>query len=215
MAELWWAFAKRDELSQEEGCVDWHGVGDVFSSRVPRLLRAPGYPGSLTAHWTIGCSSCLIIQSSRAARALSLAACLWLPSQELGNPVFEPTLAQMIRTSRALWLLFKLTFLLQLANWDATRLSIPQPREHPSCKVQFRCFHSDVSYTFPVCGKYNRVLSTLNLALVQYGTIVWKRNTSLNWKPWLFETSLVTLATLMPIIAYKCTMASREDTAFH
>lgn len=119
---------------------------------------ALGYPGSLTAPWTVGCSSCLIIQSSQAGQSVEFY-CMSLsgsPARSLETLSLSPCWLKVIRASRALQLLFELTFLLQLATTDATRLSIPQPREHPSCKMQFRCFHSDVSYAFPVCRKRNK-----------------------------------------------------------
>lgn len=81
MTELWWAFSKPDELSQEQGS-GWLTWG-VLSSRGQVFCGALGYPGSLPAPQTMGCS-CLIIQSSQCRVFLHVL--FWPPSQKLGNP---------------------------------------------------------------------------------------------------------------------------------
>lgn len=134
----------------------------VFPSRGPSLLGGSGLswqPHGSSDHGLLFLPN---TQSSRAGQGVE-SCCVSLfgsPARSLETSL-SPCWLKEIRTSRALWPLFQLTVLLQLATMDATRLSIPQPREHPSCKMKVQCFHSDVSYAFPVCRKCNRVLSRL------------------------------------------------------
>lgn len=75
----------------------------VFPSRVQVSWRALGYPGSLTAPWTMGCSSGLIIQNSWNGQSAE-SCCMSLsgsPGRSLETLALSPHWPKVIRTSRA------------------------------------------------------------------------------------------------------------------
>lgn len=119
-----------------------HKEGDVrgvFPSRKEISGGALSDCSNLMAPWTMGCY-CLLDQVSWADQ--NIKSCCMAP-QAWKLHVWVHVGSRWSGLPE-LCSLFKLTFLLLLAIVDVMRLSVSWLREHPSCKMQFQCFHSDV-----------------------------------------------------------------------